>query len=225
MTADRAAGALTQALGGDGLVIGAILTCEIAFWAFLVLGLLARYALRARRLGGALLVCVPLTDLALVAFSVVHLRSGGEAGATHGLAAVYLGVSVGFGPEIVRRADAWFAHRVAGAPAPAKPPVAGPERVRHEWRLWLRCVTSCAVAATLTLLMWALAAPGAKASGLWNLVAQFGIVTVLWLVAGPLRYRYFPPARQGATGEGIPGGTFDLPTHRPAPHSSTKGKQ
>ncbi|MFE3519881.1 hypothetical protein [Streptomyces sp. NPDC059166] len=201
MTA-AAAGTVTRAFGGDGLVIGAIVVCEIAFWVFLVLGLLARYALRARRLGGALLVCVPLTDLALVAFSVAHLRSGGEAGATHGLAAVYLGVSVGFGPEIVRRADAWFAHRVTNAPAPAKPPRSGPERVRHEWRLWLRCVTAFTVAAALTLLMWALAAPGSKASGLWNLIAQFGIVTVIWLIAGPVRYRFFPPSTGGDDGPG-----------------------
>ncbi|WP_327174285.1 hypothetical protein OG599_02630 [Streptomyces sp. NBC_01335] len=171
-------------------MIGAIVVCEIAFWAFLVLGLLARYALRARRLGAALLLCVPLTDLALVAFSVADLRSGGTAGATHGLAAVYLGVSVGFGPEIVRRADAWSAHRVAGAPAPAKPPASGPERVRYEWRLWLRCVTACTVAAALTLLMSVVAAPGAQASGLWNLVAQFALVTVVWLGVGPLRHRF-----------------------------------
>ncbi|WP_328718501.1 hypothetical protein OHT52_02780 [Streptomyces sp. NBC_00247] len=185
-----AARAVPYALEGDGLVIGAIVVCEIAFWAFLVLGLLARYALRAGRLGAVLLLCVPLTDLALVAFSVADLRSGGTAGATHGLAAVYLGVSIGFGPEIVRRADAWSAHRATGAPAPPKPPESGPERVRHEWRLWLRCATACAVAAALTLLMSAVADPGAQASGLWNLVAQFALVTVVWLVVGPLRYRY-----------------------------------
>ncbi|MFB7560091.1 hypothetical protein [Streptomyces brevispora] len=189
-----AAAPFAQLAQGDEAVIAAIVACEIAFWAFLVLGLLARYALRARRLGGTLLVCVPLADLALVVFSVADLRSGGTAGATHGLAAVYLGVSIGFGPEIVRRADAWFARRVTGAPASAKPPVAGPERVRNEWRLWLRCAAACTVAAALTLLMSALAAPGAQASGLWNLVAQFAVLTVIWLIAGPLRYRYFPPA-------------------------------
>ncbi|MCX5401722.1 hypothetical protein [Streptomyces sp. NBC_00102] len=179
-----------HALASDGLVIGAIVVCEIAFWAFLALGLLARYALRARRLGAVLLLCVPLTDLALVAFSVADLRSGGTAGATHGLAAVYLGVSIGFGPEIVRRADAWSAHRAGSGPAPAKPPESGPERTRYEWRLWRRCVTACAVAAALTLLMSVVAAPGARASGLWNLVAQFALVTVVWLAVGPLRYRH-----------------------------------
>nr|WTB33384.1 hypothetical protein OG781_31390 [Streptomyces sp. NBC_00830] len=194
-----------HAAASDGVVLGAILVCEIAFWAFLVLGLLARYALRARRLGGALLLCVPLADLALIVFSVVDLRTGGTggtAGAAHGLAAVYLGVSIGFGPEIVRRADARFAHRVAGGPAPAKPPEPGPARVRYEWQLWLRCLLACSLAAALTFVMSLLAAPGAHASGLWNLVAQFGLVTLVWLVAGPVRHRWFPPAPRAKSPSG-----------------------
>ena len=40
--------------------------------------------------------------------------TGGTPGMTHSLAAAYLGISVAFGPHLVRRADAWFAHRFAG---------------------------------------------------------------------------------------------------------------
>ena len=48
------------------MIIAAIVACEVGFWVVLAAGLLARYALRLPRLGGFLLLCVPLVDLALL---------------------------------------------------------------------------------------------------------------------------------------------------------------
>ena len=66
------------------MIYGVIVACEVGFWVVLLAGLVARYVLRRPRLGGALLVCVPLVDLALLVASVVDLRGGGEAGVGHG---------------------------------------------------------------------------------------------------------------------------------------------
>ncbi|MQY11292.1 hypothetical protein SRB5_14070 [Streptomyces sp. RB5] len=184
------------AQGGDTAMLSAVVACEVAFWGFLVTGLLARYALRARRLGGALLLGVPLADAGLVAFCALHLASGGTAGATHGLAAVYLGVSVTFGPVFVARADVWFAHRFAGGPAPVRPPERGPERLRHEWQMWRRCAGASGIAVAFTLLMQLLSDGGARTAALWNTTAQTAAVTVIWLAAGPLRHRYAAGGRR-----------------------------
>ncbi|MCP9964683.1 hypothetical protein LUW74_13890 [Actinomadura madurae] len=107
------------------MLIGIIAACEIGFWVVLAAGLAARYPLRLRRTGAALLLCVPLIDLVLLAATVIDLRGGATAGTGHGLAAAYLGYSVAFGHSMVRWADERFAHRFAGGPRRAAGPSTG----------------------------------------------------------------------------------------------------
>lgn len=71
-----------------------IIACEISFWVVLLLGLTTRYLLRMPRLGAALLLCVPLVDLALLLATLFHLRSGATADWADGLAALYLGFTI-----------------------------------------------------------------------------------------------------------------------------------
>ena len=75
-------------------VLPLIVGCEIGFWILLLLGLTARYVLRARRLSTVLLICVPLVDVLLLAASALDLRRGAQPGIAHGIAAIYLGESV-----------------------------------------------------------------------------------------------------------------------------------
>jgi hypothetical protein len=56
-------------LGSSQLLYALIVGCEISFWIVLVLALAARYLLRRERLSRALLVCLPLVDLLLIAFT------------------------------------------------------------------------------------------------------------------------------------------------------------
>ena len=119
-------------------MIALIVACEVGFWLLLGAGLAARYLLRARALSTALLLAVPLVDVVLLAATVIDLRRGGAAGLSHGLAAVYLGVSVAYGHQLVRWADQRFAHRFAGGPAPVRPPRTGRAHAARERRRWLR---------------------------------------------------------------------------------------
>ena len=132
-------------------MIYAIVVCEVGFWVVLLAGLALRYLGGRRRAGGVVLACVPLVDVALLVFTVLHLRSGAEIEPTDGLAAVYLGVSVGFGKSMLAWADARFAHRFAGGSAPVKPPKAGPAHARRERRMWYRHVLAFAVGTVLLL--------------------------------------------------------------------------
>ncbi|MBU2670467.1 2TM domain-containing protein [Actinoplanes bogorensis] len=164
-------------------MIVAIVACEIGFWVLLVAGLAARYLLKARALSTALLVSVPLVDVALLAFSVVDLRRGGEPTTAHALAAVYLGVSVAFGHQMIRWADQRFAHRFAGGPPPVKPPKGGPEHAAYERRMWLRHLMAYGIAALIlglfTLLIGAdLSEPG-RAPALWNVMRIWGLVLII----------------------------------------------
>lgn len=83
-------------------IVVAIIGAEIAFWVLLVLGLLARYALKLKRTSTALLLSVPLADLVLIILVSLDLSRGSEPTFVHGLAGAYLGFSVGFGHYIIK---------------------------------------------------------------------------------------------------------------------------
>jgi hypothetical protein len=127
------------------VLLAVIAACEIGFWVLLATGMLVRYGLRLPRFGAALLVGVPLLDAVMLAASAIDLQRGGEPSFKHSLAAIFIGVSVGFGHATIRWADRWAAHWFNGAPRPAKPPKGGPERARREREGWLRHLTAYAV--------------------------------------------------------------------------------
>jgi hypothetical protein len=131
------------------VILAVIVAVEIAFWVLLAAGLTARYVLRRPRLGAALLVAVPLVDLVLLGATVIDLRGGATAGPAHGLAAVYIGLSVAFGHRMIRWADARFAHRFAGGPAPERGPRTGLAHARRQRERWCRHLLAWAVGAAL----------------------------------------------------------------------------
>ncbi|ACU36167.1 hypothetical protein [Actinosynnema mirum] len=163
-----------------------IVACEVGFWVVLAAGLLLRYAFRLRRAGAVLLACAPLLDVVLLAAAVLDLARGGQATGAHGLAALYLGVSVAFGHSMLRWADQRFAHWFAGGPPPVKPPEEGPERVAHEWREWGKAVLAGVVAAAVVGVL-ALAAGGLDRVGsLLDSLRLLAAVCGVWLVTGPV---------------------------------------
>ncbi len=96
------------------MIVGLIIACEVAFWVLLAAGLAFRYVFRMPRTGLALLLCEPLLEIVLFAVTAIDLRNGAEPDWRHGLAAVYIGFTVGLGHSTIRWADA----RVAPAGRP-----------------------------------------------------------------------------------------------------------
>jgi hypothetical protein len=169
------------------MILAAIVACEIGFWVVLAAGLATRYLLRWRRTGAVLLAGVPVVDLALLAFTVVDLRRGAAPSAAHGLAAVYLGVSVVFGHSMVRWADERVAHRWAGGPPPApKPPGGTWARARREWREFGRGCLAVGLSAVLLLAAIALVGGRGDTTALEGWFGRLGVALVVWLVAWPL---------------------------------------
>jgi hypothetical protein len=165
----------------------AIAACEVGFWLVLAAGLVVRYALHRPRLGGALLVGVPLVDLALLVLTVVDLRRGSPVEAAHGLAAVYLGFSVVFGHAMVRAVDVRVAHRFRGGPAPNAKPASGTwARAHREWREFGRAALAAGLSVALLLGAIAMLGPNADAGPLWGWLPRLGLVLLIWLITGPL---------------------------------------
>ncbi|MER6788701.1 hypothetical protein ABT330_29495 [Streptomyces sp. NPDC000658] len=131
------------------MIVALIVACEVAFWVLLAAGLAFRYVFRMPRLGLALLLCEPLLEVVLFAVTAVDLRNGAEPDWRHGLAAVYIGFTVGLGHSTIRWVDARVAHRFAGGPPPERPPRYGTARAVHEWKVAGRWILAALTAAAL----------------------------------------------------------------------------
>lgn len=158
---------------------------EIGFWVAIGAGLLARYLLRLKRTSTVLLALTPVIDIVVLVATVLDLQDGAKATFVHGLAAVYLGFSVAFGPSMIRWADVRFAHRFAGGPPPPPKP-RGREKARAEWRDWGKCVLASALAAGVLLVLIVMVGDTEQVAALWGWLPRLGVVTAIWFATGPL---------------------------------------
>lgn len=178
------------------MLLTLIVACEIGFWLLLLAGLFTRYLLRRRGLSALLLACVPLIDLVLLAATVVDLRRGATADFVHGLAAAYIGVSVAFGPSLVRWADERFAHRFADGPAPWRPPRGGRARARYEWREFGKAAIAWAIACALLLAAIVLVDDGARTAALEEWLKRLTVILGIWSL-WPITHTLWPSRASG----------------------------
>ncbi|MFG1621491.1 2TM domain-containing protein [Kribbella sp. NPDC049227] len=146
------------------MLLAVIAACEIGFWVLLAAGLATRYLLRLPKVGLVLLAAVPLVDVVLLVASVVDIHRGGEPSFKHSLAAIFIGVSVGFGHQTLRWADKWAAHYLGGAPRPVKPPKLGPERARRERAGWYHHLLAYVVGVGIMIALGLLSGQGYDAA-------------------------------------------------------------
>jgi hypothetical protein len=163
-----------------------IVGCEAAFWVVLFFGLAARYVLQWDRLSWILLLCVPLIDLALLAFTVMDLNNGASATFAHGLATAYVGFTVAFGSTMIRWADQRFAHSFGAGPPPLKPPSHGWASVLYELQLWGLCIFATCIIYILLVAVISFVDQPSKTEAL-NIWFRIPLGTVFfWFVFGPL---------------------------------------
>ncbi|MEV6696522.1 hypothetical protein AB0M68_05050 [Streptomyces sp. NPDC051453] len=173
------------------MIVTLIVACEIGFWVLLAAGLALRYVAKMPRTSVGVLLCEPLLEVVLFVVTAMDLENGAEPDWKHGLAAVYIGFSVGLGHSTVTWVDARVAHRFAGGPPPVKPPRYGAARAAHEWRTAARWILACAVAlALLQGAVWYVGADGNTGSlRMWQ--QKMLLVIGLNLVIA-LSYTLFP---------------------------------
>ena len=166
------------------MILAAIIACEIGFWLALVAGLSLRYIARKPRLGTALLIAAPVIDLVLLALVALDLLGGGTASWHHGLAALYIGISVAYGHRMIAWLDAKFATRFRGAPRRA--PLTGAAYTVACWKDVVRTALAVAIAAAiLGGLITIVAAPDRTAEllGFFRILGIVLAVDVIWAVS------------------------------------------
>ncbi|MFF7717072.1 hypothetical protein [Streptomyces sp. NPDC007988] len=173
------------------MIVTLIIVCEVGFWVLLAAGLATRYLLRMPRTGLAILLMEPLLEIVLLVVTALDLRTGADPSWKHGLAALYIGYTVGHGHRTVRWLDGHAAYRFGGGPPPVKPPRHGAARARHEGRVWLGTVVGAAVATALLQLAVLYVGDAARTGSLeswmhtsWRITAFHGLFA--------LSYALFP---------------------------------
>ncbi|MEU1432689.1 hypothetical protein ABZ438_01225 [Streptomyces sp. NPDC005786] len=173
------------------MIVTLIVLCEIGFWVLLAAGLALRYAAKMPRLGATVLLCEPLLEVVLLVVTAIDLKNGAEPDWKHGLAAVYIGFTLGLGHSTIKWIDARVAHRFAGGPPPVRPPRYGMARAAHEWRVAGRwTVASVTALALLQAAVWYVGGDGDTASlRAWQEKMLF-LIGINLVIAGS--YTLFP---------------------------------
>ncbi|MEV5201978.1 hypothetical protein [Streptomyces sp. NPDC053720] len=178
------------------MIVTLIVLCEVAFWVLLAAGLALRYWAKKPRLGAAVLLCEPLLEVVLLVVTAIDLKNGAQPDWKHGLAAVYIGFTVGLGHSTIRWADARVAHRFAGGPPPVKPPKYGMARAAHEWKVAARWTVAAVTAlALLQAAVWYVGGEGDVSSlQAWQQKMLF-VIGLNVVIAGS--YTLFPKTAPG----------------------------
>lgn len=177
------------------MILIAIIACEVAFWVAILAGLSARYLLRRRRLGLVLLALAPVIDAVLLILVAVDLLGGGTASWHHGLAALYIGVSIAYGHRMIAWADSAFARRFDGAPP--RPKLYGAAYTRACWRdVGLTLVAAAIAAGIIGALVLVVDAPERTAAleGYLRILGIILAVDVIWAVSYTVWPRREPAA-------------------------------
>ncbi|WP_235857692.1 hypothetical protein [Paenibacillus albiflavus] len=134
------------------MIISLIIACEVAFWIVIALGLICRYMLNRDKLGVFFLALTPVVDLILLVATSIDLYNGATATTAHGIAAVYIGVSIGFGKSMINWADEKFRYYVLKqGDKPARK--YGIEHAMHYMKSFIRHIAAFVIGAGLLLAM------------------------------------------------------------------------
>lgn len=89
-------------------MIAWIIAAEIAFWIVILIALVFRYRFNKPKLSIFFFALTPVIDLLLILLTAMDLKAGTPASASHGIAAIYIGVSIAYGKTMITWADEKF---------------------------------------------------------------------------------------------------------------------
>lgn len=169
-----------------------IIAAEIAFWIVIVAGLFSRYILNLKKLSIFFFLLTPIIDLALLILTAIDLKSGATASTAHGVAAIYIGVSIAYGKSMIAWADSKFQSWILKKPSKKKG-LFGKEKAKYEVKMWFRHLLSYVIGGSLLGLMILYVGEGATA--LFQVLRVWTIVLIIDFI---ISFSYFIfPKKEG----------------------------
>lgn len=129
-----------------------IIAAEIAFWIVIIAGLFTRYVLKAKKLSIIFLYSTPFIDLILLILTAIDLKNGADASIAHGVAAIYIGVSIAYGKTMIKWADEKFQSLILKKGLKKKP-LFGVDKGIYEMKMWIRHFLAFIIGGILLVLM------------------------------------------------------------------------
>ena len=171
-------------------MIAWIITAEVAFWIVILLGLICRYRFKKTTLSIVFFALTPVIDLILIALTVMDLRAGTPASTSHGIAAVYIGVSIAYGKTMIAWADEKFQQWFLKQPL-TKERLTGLAKGIHEMKMLGLHVIAYAISACLLYAMIVFIGQLTDTSSLLQVMKVWGIVLIVDAVIS-ISYIIFP---------------------------------
>ncbi|WP_068984728.1 MULTISPECIES: hypothetical protein [Lysinibacillus] len=159
-------------------MIAWIITAEIAFWIVIILGLICRYVLKMPKLSIFFFALTPVIDLLLVTLTALDLKAGTSASISHGIAAIYIGVSIAYGKTMITWADEkfqqWFLKSVH-----KKEPLTGMAKGKHEMKMLGQHIVAFIIGTGLLYAMSLFVGSNSDTSPLFQVMKVWGIVLAI----------------------------------------------
>ncbi|HWL25697.1 MAG TPA: hypothetical protein VNR38_18440 [Ureibacillus sp.] len=133
-------------------MISWIIIAEIAFWIAIIAGLISRYVFKLEKLSFLFFLLTPLIDLSLIVLTTMDLQNGATATTAHGIATIYIGVSLAYGKSMIAWADGKFQVWFLKKPS-SKRKLYGKEKGIYEIKMWARHVMAYLIGSALLWLM------------------------------------------------------------------------
>lgn len=133
-------------------MITLIILAEVAFWVAIIAGLFARYIIKMPKLSLFFFFMTPLIDLALLLLTAIDLKNGEVATFMHGIAAIYIGISIAYGKTMIDLADEKFRVWVLKMKEVRKP-LTGTAKGKREIKLFGKHVLAFVLGSILLRLM------------------------------------------------------------------------
>ena len=155
-----------------------IVACEIGFWIFILLGLIARYVFKREGLGLLLLAMTPVVDLVLLLVTGIDVYRGATATVAHSIAPLYIGVSLVYGKSMIQWSDQRFRYYVKKEGDKPKR-LAGMAHAWHSMKGSLKHILAYIIGGALLLLMIYVINDSNKTEALYGTLKLWGIIVVI----------------------------------------------
>ncbi|MFJ7405496.1 MULTISPECIES: hypothetical protein [unclassified Lysinibacillus] len=159
-------------------MIAWIITAEIAFWIVILIGLICRYRFKKPKLSIIFFALTPVIDLLLVLLTAMDLRAGTPASISHGIAAVYIGVSIAYGKTMITWADEKFQQWFLKLPVEKKQ-LTGLAKGIHEIKMLGLHVIAYVISASLLYAMIVFIGQLTDTSSLLQVMKVWGIILII----------------------------------------------